>query len=634
MPRTSQPFLSIVIPCFRSGEPLTWQLDALVHQRSAPPREILLCDNGGNPGLAEVVQAVSPLSDDVQIRIIEATKHRGAAYARNRGIAAARADLLAFCDDDDLVHPDWCRQAVDLLAEHPVVSGGIVVMDHGDLEALGPAERRAILEERTMPVPPRPARRGSIGPALMGGNFAARREVLVSVGGFDSSLVRGGEDNDLAYRLEQAGIPIVDAGAMSIIYARPSATRDRMRVRRNAGRSLADVAAARDAWDAAPELRRPPFTELARASGALARMAVGAKSRVWAGGVDRVATAWGLTVGWAERLVLRRPLHSKMGHGLNDDSAAWSRRRPGTTVLVVAYNHAPYVIETLESIAAQTVPPTRVLIADDASPGDDTRAVIEKWVASAPPTFEFQPNRENVGLNRTLNRLLAQVDTEFVTYIAGDDTMEPHRIEAQAALLSSSSEDVVLAYSDARVIGPSSELLHCSSRTEFPWPEEPARSADTLACLVKGNWIPAASLFLRSDVLQREGGYAEDLFYEDFELLTRLAARHRFVYTEDSLVSVRRLDTSLGAVGFAHNSPRFIRSMIRALKNAEEGPSLTARQHSRRARWELSKRARRVGMPVSEVRSELWSSARGARTPVHAMAHLVINEARGLLGRH
>ncbi|KFC49423.1 hypothetical protein GY12_28045, partial [Micrococcus luteus] len=103
--------------------------------------------------------------------------------------------------------------------------------------------------------------------------------------------------------------------------------------------------------------------------------------------------------------------------------------------LVVAYNHAPYVIETLESIRRQTVPPVRVLIADDASPGDGTAEVIRRWLADAPSSFEFHPNAINMGLNPTLNRLLAKVDTEFVTYIAGDDTMREDRIAIHEDLL-------------------------------------------------------------------------------------------------------------------------------------------------------------------------------------------------------
>ena len=615
----TDPKISVIIPCYRSGPPLKDQLAALLSQTDAPPREILLCDNGGNPWLHPYVASLAPLPEGVFIRVIDADTHPGASFARNRGINEASAERLAFCDDDDLVHPDWCRLAYEFLDDFPVVTGGVVVKEDTQLTGKSLAEKLEMLVAETVPVPPRPAGRGSMGPALMGGNFAARRDVLLAVGGFDAALVRGGEDNDLAFRLDRAGVPITDCGAMSIIYSRPSAWRDRVRTRARAGRSLAEAASARDAWHAVPELSSAPTTELTRAGAAAAAMAAGLKARDWPGAVDRVATAWGLVDGWTRHRVLRRQAESQVGLGLGDSGCP---HHPGTTVLVVAYNHAPYVIETLESIRRQTVPPVRVLIADDASPRDDTAEVIRQWLADAPSSFEFHPNSTNMGLNPTLNRLLDKVDTEFVTYIAGDDTMRKDRIAVHEKLLRTAPDDVVLAYSDAVVIDENSSVLHPSSRVEFPWPDEPQRSEDTLACLVDSNWIPAASFFMRTGALRREGGYAEDLFYEDFELLTRLAARYRFTYTEEPLVAVRRLATSLGAVGFAHDSPRFVRSMFAALRNAEHGTSEEARELARSHRWELTKRAARIGMPFREVLAMFQDSWRGAATPAHAAAHL------------
>lgn len=306
------------------------------------------------------------------------------------------------------------------------------------------------------------------------------------------------------------------------------------------------------------------------------------------------------------------------------DAATLSGRqplRPGTTVMVVAYQHEDYVEDTLRSILAQTRQPVEVLIADDASPTDDTRGVIERFVAAAPGPLRSLPNETNTGLNRTLNRLLAQVSTEFVTYIAGDDVMAPERIAVHEDLLRSSDDDIALAYSDTRVIDAAGCVLAESSREEFPWPEEPARSERTLHCLIESNWIPAASFFLRTELLRAAGGYAEDLFYEDFELLTRLAAQHRFTYVDRPLVDVRRLETSLGATGFVADSPRFLRSLFRALGHGCDAEAEDTRRLARSLRWAMAKRAMATDMPVAEVRGMLRSSWSGARSPVHALAH-------------
>ncbi|MDO5618394.1 glycosyltransferase family 2 protein [Kocuria sp.] len=307
-----------------------------------------------------------------------------------------------------------------------------------------------------------------------------------------------------------------------------------------------------------------------------------------------------------------------------------SQLKPGTTVLVVGYNHQAYIGETLKSISQQTLPAAAVLITDDASPGQsETARVVYEYLAKAPKTWQWLPQQKNKGLNATLNSLLDMVDTEFVTYIAADDTMLDHRIEVHTNLLQNSSPTVGLAYSDAQVINELSEVIAETSRTEFPWPDEPQRTEETLRCLVKANWIPAASLFMRTSTLRAVGGYAEDLFYEDFELLLRMAKDHPFVYADEPLVQVRRLATSLGAQGFVSDSPRFLRASYVALGHAISPADPRLRAQAQALRWNLAKRAVTSNMPRREALAMLWNARSGAKTPLHAHWHLI----QGLIKR-
>lgn len=283
------------------------------------------------------------------------------------------------------------------------------------------------------------------------------------------------------------------------------------------------------------------------------------------------------------------------------------------TVIVVAYNHQDFVVECLDSIRTQTTRPARVLIADDASP-DATAAVIRAYLVEHPHAGELHASTVNKGLNRTLNAMLALVSTEFVTYIAADDYMLPPRIERHTELLRNAPAHAVLAYSDAIVVDEHGAIRDGSSRTEFPWPEEPRRSHATQAELVERNWIPAASFFLRTAELKRAGGYLEGIFFEDYELLLRLSRDHTFVYTQEPLVAVRRLSTSLGATGFVTDSPRFIRASYAALSNAV-GRGGEAEQLALPKVWELARRATAAGLPRSERIRMAWESRGGAPTP-------------------
>ena len=140
--------------------------------------------------------------------------------------------------------------------------------------------------------------------------------------------------------------------------------------------------------------------------------------------------------------------------------------------------------------------------------------------------------------------------------------------------------------------------------------------------LLSRNWMPAASLFLRTETLRSAGGYRQDLFYEDFELLVRLSRDHRFAWTDDALVGVRRLSTSLGATGFGGTSPRLIGALDAALAHYE-GAERELERTAAAKRWELAKRAYRSDMGRRQSFRMLWASRHGASSPLAVAKHLL-----------
>lgn len=300
-----------------------------------------------------------------------------------------------------------------------------------------------------------------------------------------------------------------------------------------------------------------------------------------------------------------------------------TQMRADVTVLVVAYAHERYVNACLDSIRNQTILPARVIIADDCS-SDATATTISAYLDKHPEfsqIAEFAPNSQNIGLNPTLNKNLNKVTTTYFTYIAADDVMLPNRIEEHVKMMDASPE-AVLAYSDAIVIDEYGKVIHETSSIEFPWPDDAESRTRPFAELLTRNWMPAASLFLRTAQLREAGGYREDLFYEDFELLVRLSRDHSFAWTPDPLVGVRRLSTSLGSTGFTGSSPRFILALHAALLHYKGAYPELARAAAAK-RWELAKRAYRSDMQRQQALHLLWASREGASSPLAVVRHLL-----------
>jgi glycosyltransferase involved in cell wall biosynthesis len=102
------------------------------------------------------------------------------------------------------------------------------------------------------------------------------------------------------------------------------------------------------------------------------------------------------------------------------------------TTAIPVYNGARFISATLQSLAAQTLPPDRVVVLDDCST-DETEQIVRNFKGLK---IDWIRNRENVGLFPNHNNALRLAkETEYLHILHADDTIVPKFFETLVPLL-------------------------------------------------------------------------------------------------------------------------------------------------------------------------------------------------------
>lgn len=105
-------------------------------------------------------------------------------------------------------------------------------------------------------------------------------------------------------------------------------------------------------------------------------------------------------------------------------------KNPEISVIMGMYNCADTLSEAIESILNQTMKEWELIMCDDGS-SDATYEVAELYMKRYPEKMILLRNRENRGLNYTLNRCLKAAKGKYIARMDGDDICLPERFAAE-----------------------------------------------------------------------------------------------------------------------------------------------------------------------------------------------------------
>lgn len=106
---------SVVIPLYNKAAYIAQTLQSVLDQRVSD-FEVVVVDDGSSDDGVKIVESFA----DARVRV-EKQANAGVAAARNRGIALARGEWVAFLDADDWWHPGYLQAQQGAIHGHPSV---------------------------------------------------------------------------------------------------------------------------------------------------------------------------------------------------------------------------------------------------------------------------------------------------------------------------------------------------------------------------------------------------------------------------------------------------------------------------------------------------------------------------------
>jgi glycosyltransferase involved in cell wall biosynthesis len=207
------------------------------------------------------------------------------------------------------------------------------------------------------------------------------------------------------------------------------------------------------------------------------------------------------------------------------------------SVIIPAYNVAPFIAETLNSVFAQTKPAFEVIVVNDGSP--DTEK-LEKALEPFRDRILYL-KQENRGLSGARNTGIRAAKGDLIALLDGDDLWMPEYIETQTEFLRRHPE-YDLVYCNAVFFGDS---IH--EATEY-MSICPSFGEATATAIISRQCNVFVSVTARAQAL-RAIGFDESLrSCEDLDCWLRFAASGRRIgYHRQILVQYRKRDASLSS---------------------------------------------------------------------------------------
>ncbi len=208
---------------------------------------------------------------------------------------------------------------------------------------------------------------------------------------------------------------------------------------------------------------------------------------------------------------------------------------PRVSVVIPLYNKAPYILRTLESVAAQSMSDFEVIVVDDGST-DCGAAVVRSF---ADPRFRVI-SQANAGPGAARNRGLLQARARYVAFLDADDRWLPDFLQQNLELLKRHPQAAAVScgwyeYPSNR---PATKWWTACDIQDGLIAIGPDTSAQRVVALIA--YMNPSTVLARTESVRRAGGFYEErcLYAEDALLWLRIFLNEPIYFYSQPLVKM------------------------------------------------------------------------------------------------
>lgn len=235
--------------------------------------------------------------------------------------------------------------------------------------------------------------------------------------------------------------------------------------------------------------------------------------------------------------------------------------RPPISVVCPTYNSSSFVLRTLESVAAQSYKPFKVVVSDDGST-DETVEIVTKFFQKRPEIDAEVLVGSHQGAGAARNAGIERCQSDWVAFIDSDDVWVRQKLEKVAGAIAAHPEANLFCHNEERIQKDGSRiLLDFASRYRVDLPLG--------AQLYHTNLFTPSAVTCRRSLLYQAGLFDVSLMScQDYELWIRMAPWTRPYFMNDVLGYYHDRPGNITSGSFFGHWKNFVRVAIRHRNNA------------------------------------------------------------------